>query len=395
MITMLPSSLNQQTTYKSLRSVSPLIRDRVEDVDSIIGDAEYDDEDNIDIGDHAMNNETNMQNTPHARMQTSTYNYRALESLNKNMGEITDVDYLVVFLYSVNTEGAAPFLQFGLINDGLSLNFITMRWTEMSFDLDKLENLRGHIVQDRTLYLFSEYCSDNENLFLSIFPANTFVLADEIINHRMVYRKAISINVLDFFARNEQFLYLDNDLGKVYEIPVAVYRGTYAENRIFMSMFGVAVSQCDAVMGPYYYFTDYINAMKQAVIPTAHHLTNQYLKKYLTADNKYKDGAVLRFALFLGAMNVVLNRPSDTIDESQVKQHLLSNPETSTMARLTMRMSDHDGIWTNTYDSVYIGKIDLDDGSKYMNAPLWIVKKYNQQVFLSCNMIDRERSLYL
>jgi hypothetical protein len=59
------------------------------------------------------------------------------------MGEITDVDYFVVFPYSVNTEGGAPFLQFGLVNDGVSLNFIKLPWNESSIDMDKFGNLQG------------------------------------------------------------------------------------------------------------------------------------------------------------------------------------------------------------------------------------------------------------
>ena len=323
------------------------------------------------------------------------YNYRALESLTKNMGEITDVDYVVICPYSINTEGVAPFLQFGLINDGVSLNFIKILWTEFSVDLEALSNFNGHLLENRTLYLFFDYRPDNAGMFLLMFPVQSFVLADEIMNHRMVCRTAISIDVLDFFTRHNEFLYLENSRGKVYELPVVAYRGTYAENAKFMSMFGVCCSQSDAVMGPYYYFTDYINAMKQAVVPTEEQLANPEFKQYLSGDNKYRHGCVLRMALFLGKTKVVLNRPSDNIDESQMKQHLLSNDETSSLARLTMRISDYDGIWTNQYDSVYVGKVDLDDGTKYMNSPLWVVKDYNQQTYLSSHSIDRQKSLFL
>jgi hypothetical protein len=99
--------------------------------------------------------------------------------------------------------------------------------------------------------------------------------------------------------------------------------------------------------------------------------------------------------VFLGKSKVVLNRPSDNIDESQMKKYLLSSHETSSMARLTMRISDYDGTWTTQYDSVYVGKVDLDDGCKYMNSPLWVVKDYNQQTFLSSHPIDRQKSLFL
>ena len=354
--------------------------------------AVFDDED----ANEPENNTNIVQDqVPHLKTHKPKYNYRALESLTKNIGEITDVDYVVICPYSINTDGVAPFLQFGLINDGISLNFIKIPWTEFSLDLETINNFNGHLLENKTLYLFFDYRPDNEDIFLFMFPVQLFVLADEIMNHRMVCRTAISIDVLDFFTRHNQFLYLENHRGKIYESPVVAYRGTYAENATFMSTFGVSCSQNDAVMGPYYYFTDYINAMKQGIVPTEEQLANDEFKKYLSADNKYRNGSVLRFALFLGGTKVVLNRPSDNIDESQMKQYLLSNAETSSMARLTMRISDYDGIWTTQYDSVYVGKVDLDDGCKYMNSPLWVVKDYSQQTFLTSHPIDRQKSLFL
>jgi len=386
---MLPNSLNKPTKYTIEHSMSIRDADAYSDMDDNVSD----EDDSAKISDIVQ--DIDMQSKPHVKTQAPKYNYRALESLTKNMGEITDVDYVIVCPYSINADGVAPFLQFGLINDGVSLNFIKIPWTEFSVDLDALSNFHGHLLENRTLYLFFDYRPDNETIFLLMFPVQSFVLADEIMNHRMVCRTAISIDVLDFFTRHNEFLYLENHRGKIYESPVVAYRGTYAENTKFMSTFGVCCSQSDAVMGPYYYFTDYINAMKQGVVPTEQQLSNDEFKKYLSADNKYRHGSVLRFALFLGKTKVVLNRPSDNIDESQMKQYLLSNDTTSSMARLTMRISDYDGTWTTQYDSVYVGKVDLDDGCKYMNSPLWVVKDYNQQTFLSSHRIDRQKSLFL
>jgi hypothetical protein len=386
---MLPNSLNKPTKY-TLESSMPLTINVGDDDGNEPAVFDEESENNTDII-----QDTDVQCESPVKTQAPKYNYRALESLTKNMGEITDVDYVVICPYSINAEGVAPFLQFGLINDGVSLNFIKIPWTEFSVDLDALSNFHGHLLENRTLYLFFDYRPDNETIFLLMFPVQSFVLADEIMNHRMVCRTAISIDVLDFFTRHNEFLYLENHRGKIYESPVVAYRGTFAENAKFMSSFGVSCSQSDAVMGPYYYFTDYINAMKQGVMPTEEQLANPEFKKYLSADNKYKHGCVLRMALFLGKTKVVLNRPSDSIDESQMKQYLLSNAETSSMARLTMRISDYAGTWTNQYDSVYVGKVELDDGTKYMNSPLWVVKDYNQQTYLSSHSIDRQKSLFL
>ena len=80
-------------------------------------------------------------------------------------------------------------------------------------------------------------------------------------------------------------------------------------------------------------------------------------------------------------MQVKLNYPEDPIDESEIK---LQRLEDDTLERkyecLTMRLSDHDGLWSETYDSVFVGRVELDDGSILRNAPVIVVKKYDQFV---------------
>jgi hypothetical protein len=370
---MLPNSLNKPTEYKQMKDANNFLQENDDD-NNLLDDGVDDEYDNTDV-------EYTDEPGYVTSLPNKTYEYRALDTLTKNMGDVTDIDNLVICPYSVNTEGVAPFLQFGLINDGLSLNFINVHCSQLT-ELEKLTSFRGHLVQNRTLYFFFEYREDNAGLFLLLFPVQSFVLVDEIMNHRMVCQTPISIDVLDFFKTNNQFLYLASERDYVYETPVVGYHGTYGNNLKFVSMFGVCTSKNEEIMGPYYYFTDYINAFRQGIIPRKEHLKNEKYEQYLTADNKYKDGCVVRFAIFLGKSHVPLNRPSDPIDESQMKKQLLNAVETSKQAKLTMRISDHDGKWTECYDSVYVGKLDLDDGSVLMNAPLWVLKDFNQQVFL-------------
>ena len=56
---------------------------------------------------------------------------------------------------------------------------------------------------------------------------------------------------------------------------------------------------------------------------------------------------------------------------------------------LTLRISDHDGLWTSTYDSAYLGNLELDDGSFLDNTPMIVLKEYNQQVPLSYQLIKK------
>ena len=69
-----------------------------------------------------------------------------------------------------------------------------------------------------------------------------------------------------------------------------------------------------AFLGPYYYFTDFENA--------------------LYSTNNEKKG-LLRFAVFLGKMLVKLNYPEDPVDNSDLKREKLKD---SVKEQLTMRI---------------------------------------------------------
>ena len=59
------------------------------------------------------------------------------------------------------------------------------------------------------------------------------------------------------------------------------------------------------------------------------------------------------------------------------------------MEVLTMRISDHDGKWSEHNDSVFLGKIELDNGSYLKNTPIIVLKDYHQQIPLSYHYIDK------
>jgi hypothetical protein len=98
---MLPNSLNQQSKYKLERSMSIMNEDENNE-NSIVVDDEHENNTNI-------TQDEEVQSKPHVKTQAPRYNYRALESLNKNIGEITDVDYVVICPYSINTDGVNVF----------------------------------------------------------------------------------------------------------------------------------------------------------------------------------------------------------------------------------------------------------------------------------------------
>ena len=106
-------------------------------------------------------------------------------------------------------------------------------------------------------------------------------------------------------------------------------------------------------------------------------------------DKKQKIG-IVRFALFVGNTKYINNFPNDDIDISDVKQQRLNDDDLDRKyEQLTLRISDHDGKWTETADSCYLGNLILDNGKKVKYTPLIVLKDYNQHVPLSYHYINK------
>jgi hypothetical protein len=196
-----------------------------------------------------------------------------------------------------------------------------------------------------------------------------FCLVDEIINKQHVCGINIDPKVPFFFLVNQQFITLTNNLGHKIENPVVCYIKKEIGKLNFTHYFGLSKMETDvAFLGPYYYFTNFENA--------------------LYSMNDEKKG-LLRFAVFLGKMLVKLNYPEDSIDNSDLKREKLKG---SIKEQLTMRITDYNGTWTNNYDSCFIGKIKLDNGDILENTPVFAVKKFEQHFSLTYHYINNKNT---
>uniref|UniRef100_A0A6C0HWG4 Uncharacterized protein n=1 Tax=viral metagenome TaxID=1070528 RepID=A0A6C0HWG4_9ZZZZ len=221
------------------------------------------------------------------------------------------------------------------------------------------------------LYLFfdlSEYKIDSHKLY----KANDLylVLIDEIVNHKFVANFPVDPCARDFFINNNEFMYLTDNDDFYIESPIVVYSNCPRKMIDFKLTFGVSPSSSPtALLGPYYYFTDYKNAIEQ---------------------NTDTDGAIIRLAIFTRNMKVPFNHTDDSPDKSQITQNmLLMDTESADYieARNTIRFSDRDALWTESYDSVYIGKLELDNGDLYDKAPIWVIKDHECEIPLSSFVI--------
>ena len=80
---------------------------------------------------------------------------------------------------------------------------------------------------------------------------------------------------------------------------------------------------------------------------------------------KIKNGVVSRFILFLGQMKVVNNHPDNDIDESDIKTCMINKSETRKNAKLTMRITDHDGKWQQIKTSIVLDNNSLSEANLY------------------------------
>ena len=264
-----------------------------------------------------------------------------------------------VCAYSVNTSCKIPFLSFLLVNDSGVWKFPQIS----QFDFPKLGiERKGCLSNSFVIYDVTEYPEYPDTF--------TLVLIDEIMNIHSCLGLPISNTVTEFFLLHCDLIYLTDNNDQKLEIPVAGYIQT--RNPDFVYEFGVAKSDKQAILGPYYYFTDYANAKRRC------------LEKN---EKKEKEG-IVRFALFMGSMLVKHNFPNDNIDESNIKLERLEDPTlTRKYECLTMRITDHDGLWADTYDSVFLGKIELDDGNFITESPILVVRRNDQICALTKKLV--------
>ena len=155
-------------------------------------------------------------------------------------------------------------------------------------------------------------------------------------------------------------------------------------------MFGESAKDKSSIVGPYFYFTSFHRSIRDA--GWSQNYTSETQNGIVISDEygKYKKGGIIRFALFMGNTKYVENAPNDSIDESEIKKYRLTDNELDRKKEImTLRISDYDGIWAKKYDSIYLGKLELDDGSVLDNTPMLVLREYLQQVPLSCHFIDK------
>jgi hypothetical protein len=350
------------------------------------------------------------------------YNYNALnrlvDDIDTTMLQKMKIVQIKINAYEIQNNNKYPYLKYLLYKNDFteSLCFpeleilpITVLNTEkiinsakdQLFSLLELSNYPDFEEKLRFKGFFHDNNNNNNDIHIffdltecklqlcDIYRSNKlwFALIDEIVNHKRLCSFFIESSVSDFFTNNTEFIFLEKVTengksidGDFYELPVVGYIGVddVNYNKInFLYTFGNAAKDKNAILGPYYYFTDYKNSIRQG--------------GWSETGKPVKKGAIIRFALFLGKMKFVENLPNDESDSSEVKKERLEDPSLDkNMEALTMRISDHDGKWAENYESVFLGKTELDNGTYLKNTPIMVLKEYEQQIPLSYHLIDKK-----
>lgn len=340
-----------------------------------------------------------LENDEYNPVPPTYYNYKGTSHLMLDYkNQLFEYYNINIFAYTINNEKKHPFQQIlltkSVINSELILpkiplfnnfnknelidyvkvclfGFLSLEDYETFNDLTKFE---GFYEDNNNLYLFFDL-TKNEIQLYDIYSNSSiwFGLIDEIVNHKNICNMIINESVTQFFQENQDFCFLVDDKDEIYELPVVSFISSSEKKINYNYVFGQIKEDKNKILGPYYYFKDYYNAFEEG--------------GSLITDNT-KMGLV-RFAIFAGNVKYIENYPNDPVDESEIKKQRLKDPNLEqNIERLTMRISDHDGKWADKYDSVYLGNVELDNGS-YLNKQMIVVKEYSQEMALSYHFINK------
>lgn len=336
-----------------------------------------------------------MEDDEYTPVPKKYYNYKGKEHLNLSLnlyGNSYKDKVLKICAYTIiNKE--IPFLRFLLTNIGINKGLIFPTVPLIKIDRGQLieyskvclfgllmlqdfvkfnesVEFNGFFEYDNIIYIFIDITKCNYEAD-DIYKSNNcwFALTDEIINLKHLCNMYIENEVRNLFINNEDLCFLEDETNNIYEVPVVGYVGKPENKLNFTYVFGESKCDKNEILGPYYYFKDFNNAFNDGC--------------------QYKNGGIVRFAIFIGSVKYIENYPNDTIDDSEIKKMRLNDDNLDKrMEGLTIRITDHDGNWAYKYDSIYLGNVELDDGSTYKNNII-VVKEYEQQIPLSFHYVNK------
>ena len=168
----------------------------------------------------------------------------------------------------------------------------------------------GFIKYNSNIYFFYEHIDNNLNVKKKLKNDEFWwSYIDEICNHKKIIYFPVHYNTFSIFYNYTQLIYLVNNNIK-YEIPTICYFGNTIEVLSYIATFGIK-SNPVRHFGPYYYYGDFRKMIAHSGWHS-NYTKREIFGKYINnSDGKYKQGGLIRFALFLGNSKIILNKKSD------------------------------------------------------------------------------------
>jgi vacuolar-type H+-ATPase subunit F/Vma7 len=326
-----------------IKSDNSLENDNIDDdIDDDIENEEY-----LDItSDDVVDNE----------LQTSAIGNKVIyygeNLINPGIVELTDKDYVYLFIYKINTSGLKPFIEiclYKMSNEELNLPYYKWMNYKTPFELrEKLKATFKHYTNDIT---YKGYFNSNSKtyLFYNLSHLDTiheysntnpwiWTTIDEIVNKQSIYDIVINKEIYEFIIKNTEFCYLEDVKGNFIEIPTVAYYKADKERKNIIVNVGIIKKQ-----QPYYTFYTY----------------NELKSQHKEDTNSF----LIRFCLFLGNTFVELHKSKVSSD---------------------IQNDTHEKIWIETYDS-YVKTQQFKKVNNKLEQlyPYYIVKHNNQFIPLS------------
>lgn len=260
--------------------------------------------------------------------------YKGKEILNINEPDIEEGNILQICFYAIN-DMPNPFLEFLFFNENDNLNFLKFKYNgnipskegyniikNIFFEFDETIKYTGYIDN----ILFYEMVTNIENVsYKKKKDKMWFLLVDEIINKKYSLHMNVDNEVVSFFLKNSSLLFLIDDKNRILPSPIACYFGHYLSYIKAISVFGVQKASLYASQGPFYYFSNYHEALKMSIWSqksTAYSINN---KPIAGKNGKYTVGGLIRFAIFLDKTKLITHNMESEKKKQETKIENINN----------------------------------------------------------------------
>lgn len=395
------------------------------------------DDDNANDNANDANNEYSIseesESVINLNISNNNYTYYA-DELNKDIPNKV-YNNIHILIYKINTQELHPFIMFLLYkDDNNELNFPR---EELLFDKATgnkndsinylLEKLRKLFEESNVSIEYKGFIDDDsDNTLIIIFKHNThneatnkmttvatpsikqmfydskwwWALASEIINYKTILNFKINNFATKFLIQHNKLVFLYDDNGIIYETPEIGYYGNYYKKIAAVASLGLSRQSPYSSFGPFYYFSDYTHAMRNAFWTLGfkpkevNANKSETSNKYITVDDKgrYEKGGIVKFALFAGKTKMLMGRENDVKDDSSISIDLA---EKNDFVKAMLKLRDSSAKWTKEYNSIRIGShvIKLPGKPDIHTNPLIALKEYEQQVPLEYYFVDTSQNV--